>query len=434
MRNVVVVGAQWGDEGKGKIVDWLAAHFDIIVRYQGGHNAGHTVRVGGRRFILHLIPSGILRDGKVCVIGNGVVVDPEALLEEMAMLRREGVLVTPERLLLSHRAHVILPYHRILEAVLERELGERRVGTTMRGIGPAYEFKYGRRGVRLGELCEPDLLREKLAFIAKPLNRVLGAFDAEPVNPQLLYERYRELSEKIAPFVTDTVAYLNRAIAEGRTVLFEGAQGTMLDVDHGTYPFVTSSSASAGGAIVGTGVPPTRITAVLGVVKAYTTRVGEGPFPTELQDEVGRLLQQGGGEYGATTGRPRRCGWFDAFAVAYAVTLNGCTALALTKLDVLDPLPEIKICVGYRYRGRLLSEYPASCEVLRECEPIYETVPGWQTPTSGLTRYEELPPKAQRYIERLSQLVGCDIPLISTGAEREEMIVVPGRAVEQLLR
>ncbi len=433
MRNVVVVGAQWGDEGKGKIVDWLAAHFDIVARYQGGHNAGHTVRVGGRRFILHLIPSGILRDGKVCVIGNGVVVDPEALLEEMAMLRREGVSVTPERLLVSHRAHVILPYHRVLEAILERELGERRVGTTMRGIGPAYEYKYGRRGVRIGELCEPDLLREKLAFIAEHINRVLRAFDAEPVDPQPLYERYRELGEKIAPFVADTVAYLNQAIAEGRTVLFEGAQGAMLDVDHGTYPFVTSSSASAGGAIVGTGVPPTRITAILGVVKAYTTRVGEGPFPTELQDEIGQLLQQGGGEYGATTGRPRRCGWFDAFAVAYAVMLNGCTALALTKLDVLDPLPEIKICVGYRYRGRTLREYPASCETLRECEPIYETVPGWQTPTSGLTRYEELPPKARRYIERLSQLVGCDISFISTGAEREEMIIVPGYAVERVL-
>jgi len=369
----------------------------------------------------------------VCVIGNGVVVDPEALLEEVTMLRREGVSVTPERLRVSHRAHVILPYHRALEAVLERHLGERRVGTTMRGIGPAYEFKYGRRGVRVGDLCEPELLREKLALATEYVNRLLRAFGAEPVDPRPLYERCRELGERIAPFVTDTVAYLNRAIAEGRTVLFEGAQGTMLDVDHGTYPFVTSSSAAAGGASVGTGVPPTRITAVLGVVKAYTTRVGEGPFPTELQDEVGRLLQQGGGEYGATTGRPRRCGWFDAFAVAYAVMLNGCTALALTKLDVLDPLPEIKICVGYRYRGRLLNEYPASCEALRECEPIYEAVPGWQTPTSGLTRYEELPPKARRYVERLSQLVGCAIPLISTGAEREEMIVVPGHAVEQVL-
>jgi len=433
MRNVVVVGAQWGDEGKGKIVDWLAAHFDIVARYQGGHNAGHTVRVGGRRIVLHLIPSGILRERTVCVIGNGVVVDPEALLEEMAMLRREGVAVTPERVLVSHRAHVILPYHRALEAIVERRLGERRVGTTMRGIGPAYEFKYGRRGVRVGDLCEPELLREKLALAAEHVSGVLRAFGAEPVDPHGLYRRYRELGEKIAPFVTDTVAYLNRAIVRGRTILFEGAQGTMLDVDHGTYPFVTSSNASAGGATVGTGVPPTRITAVLGVIKAYTTRVGEGPFPTELHDEVGRHLQRGGGEYGATTGRPRRCGWFDAFAVAYAVMLNGCTALALTKLDVLDPLPEIKVCVGYRYRGRVLGDYPASCEALRECEPIYETLPGWQRPTSGLTRYEELPPNAQRYIERVSQLVGCDISLISTGAEREQMIVVPGHATERLL-
>jgi len=423
MRNVVVVGAQWGDEGKGKIVDWLSAHFDIVARYQGGHNAGHTVQIGERRFVLHLIPSGILRERTACVIGNGVVVDPEALLDEMAMLRREGVSVTPERLLISHRAHVILPYHRALETVLERQLGERRVGTTMRGIGPAYEFKYGRRGLRVSDLCSPSRLREKILAAAEYANRVLRAFDAELVDPRPIYERYRELGETIAPFVTDTVSYLNRAIAEGRTVLFEGAQGTLLDVDHGTYPFVTSSSASAGGASIGTGVAPTRITAIVGVIKAYTTRVGEGPFPTELQDEIGQLLQRGGGEYGATTGRPRRCGWFDAFAVAYAVMLNGCTTLALTKLDVLDPLPEIKICVGYRHRGRTLATYPVSCEELRECEPIYEVLPGWQTPTSGLTRYEALPPKARQYIERVSQLVGCEISLISTGAEREEMIV-----------
>ncbi len=423
MRNVVVVGAQWGDEGKGKIVDWLSAHFDIVARYQGGHNAGHTVQIGERRFVLHLIPSGILREGTVCVIGNGVVVDPEALLDEMAMLRREGVSVTPERLLISHRAHVILPYYRALESVVEQQLGERRVGTTMRGIGPAYEFKYGRRGLRVSDLCSPSRLREKILAAAEYANRVLRAFGAELVDPRSVCERYRELGETIAPFVTDTASYLNRAIAEGRTVLFEGAQGTLLDVDHGTYPFVTSSSASAGGASIGTGVAPTRITAVVGVIKAYTTRVGEGPFPTELQDEVGQLLQRGGGEYGATTGRPRRCGWFDAFAVAYAVMLNGCTTLALTKLDVLDPLPEIKICVGYRHRGRTLAAYPASCEELRECEPIYEALPGWQTPTSGLTHYEALPPRARQYIERLSQLVGCEISLISTGAEREEMIV-----------
>ncbi|GBC76941.1 Adenylosuccinate synthetase [bacterium HR08] len=433
MRNVVVVGAQWGDEGKGKIVDWLSAHFDIVVRYQGGHNAGHTVQVGGRRFVLHLIPSGILREEKVCVIGNGVVVDPEALREEMAMLRREGISVAPGRLLVSHRAHVILPYHRALEAVLEQQLGEQRVGTTMRGIGPAYEFKYGRRGLRVGDLCEPQRAREKIMAIAEHVNRMLRVLGAEPIDPRPICDRYRELGEQIAPFVADTAYYLNRAIAEGRAVLFEGAQGTMLDVDHGTYPFVTSSHASAGGAAVGTGVAPTRITAILGVIKAYATRVGEGPFPTELHDDVGQLLQRGGGEYGATTGRPRRCGWFDAFAVAYAVMLNGCTALALTKLDVLDPLPEIKICVGYRRRRRILAEYPASCEELRECEPIYETIPGWQTSTSGLTRYEELPPPARRYIERVSQLVGCEIPFISTGAEREEMIIVPGRALERVL-
>lgn len=433
MKNVVVVGAQWGDEGKGKIVDWLSASFDIVARYQGGHNAGHTVLIEGQRFVLHLIPTGILREGKVCVIGNGVVVDPEALLEEIGTLRNAGISIGPDRLLISHRAHVILPYHRALEAVLEHHLGERRVGTTMRGIGPAYELKYGRRGLRVGDLCEPRSLCEKITELGEQVNRVLRAFGAEPLDPRPICDRYRELSARIAPFVTDTAFYLNRALAEGKRILFEGAQGTMLDIDHGTYPFVTSSHASAGGAAIGTGIPPTRITGILGVLKAYTTRVGEGPFPTELRDEVGQILQQGGGEYGATTGRPRRCGWLDAFAVAYAVLINGFTALALTKLDVLDPLPEIRICVGYRYRGEKLTYYPASCEQLQECEPIYETVPGWQEPTSGLTRYEELPLQARSYIERISQLVGCEIALISTGAEREEMIRVPGSSLESWL-
>jgi adenylosuccinate synthase len=433
MENVVIVGAQWGDEGKGKIVDLLCDRFDIIARYQGGHNAGHTVITGGRKFVLHLVPSGILHEDKACVIGNGVVVDPQALLGEIEQLREHGIKITPENLLISNRAHLIMPYHRAFEAVLEDQLGDKRVGTTMRGIGPAYEFKHGRRGIRLGDLLDEKTLREKIAFNVAQINRILAAFGAEPLDAQAMSESHLALAKQIAPFVKDTARYLNTAIADGRRVLFEGAQGTMLDIDYGTYPFVTSSSAVAGGAATGTGVAPTRITGVIGVMKAYTTRVGSGPFPTELTDEIGELLQKGGGEYGATTGRPRRCGWFDAVAVRFAAMLNDFTGLALTKLDVLDSFAEIKVCVGYKYRGQTLTEYPESIDVLAACEPVYETVPGWQTSTAGIDDFHRLPECAQEYIARLSRLVGSEVTLISTGAERNETIIRRESVLDKLL-
>lgn len=432
VKSLVVVGAQWGDEGKGKIVDLLCEYFDIVVRYQGGHNAGHTIKVGDRTFVLHLIPSGIVHPDKVSVIGHGLVVDPQALLNEIEYLRSLNVEVTPERLRLSERAHLILPYHRALEAVMEQQQGDRRVGTTMRGIGPAYVAKVGRHGLRVGDLLEAELFREKLHFNVTYVNRILQAFGADPFDEDSLYARYWDLGRQIAPYITDTIGYLNTAIASGRSVLFEGAQGVMLDLDFGTYPYVTSSTTVAAGAAAGTGVPTNRLSSVIGVMKAYTTRVGAGPFPTELDDATGRLLQQRGAEVGASTGRVRRCGWFDSVAVRYAVMVNGFDALAVTKLDILDVFDEIKICTGYRYQGRLLTAYPYNHRMLEQCEPIYETVPGWQSSTSGLTRYEDLPPLARQYIARLSQLVGCEISLISTGASRSETIWIPDSYLSRL--
>lgn len=433
MKNLVVVGAQWGDEGKGKIVDWLCERFDIVVRYQGGHNAGHTVKVGDRTFVLHLIPSGILHPDKVAVIGHGLVVDPQALLGEIHQLRSLDIEVTPERLRLSDRAHLILPYHRAMEAVMEQQQGDRRVGTTMRGIGPAYVAKVGRHGIRVGDLLDADLLKEKIDFNVAYANRILHAFGAETFDADSLYASYRDFGQHIAAYITDTIAYLNTAMGQGRSVLFEGAQGTMLDLDVGTYPYVTSSTAVAAGAAAGTGVPPNRITSVIGVMKAYTTRVGEGPFPTELKDETGAVLQQRGVEVGASTGRVRRCGWFDSVAVRYAVMVNGFDALVLTKLDILDVFDEIRICTGYRYRGERVTEYPYNHRVLEQCEPIYESVPGWKTSTSGLTRFEDLPGLAQDYVARLSELVGCEISLISTGASRTEAILLPGSHLSHLM-
>lgn len=429
MKNVVVIGAQWGDEGKGKVVDLLAEHFDIVARYQGGHNAGHTIKVGDRTFALHLIPSGIIHPDKVSVIGNGLVVDPQALLHEMAELRGLGIDVTPARLLVSDRAHLILPYHRALEAVMEQQHGERRVGTTMRGIGPAYVAKVGRHGVRVGDLLDEELLREKIEFNVAYGNRILHAFDADTLDADQVWKDIRALASEVAPYVHDTITYLNRAIAQGRRVLFEGAQGIMLDLDFGTYPYVTSSSAMAAGASTGTGIPPHHISAVIGVTKAYTTRVGAGPFPTELTDQWGALLQQRGAEIGVSTGRVRRCGWLDGFALRYAVMVNGVDALVLTKLDILDVFDQIKVCTGYRYRGQPLTAYPSNLRVLEQCEPIYECWPGWNTSTSGLTRYDDLPPQARQYVARLSALVGCPISLISTGPRRTETIWAPNTAV-----
>ena len=433
MKNIVIVGAQWGDEGKGKVVDILASHFDIVARYQGGHNAGHTVRIGERKFVLHLIPSGILHDECTCVIGNGVVVDPRALNAEIEELRQMGV-EGSDRLFVSSRAHLILPYHAALDRAREAGLGADSVGTTMRGIGPSYEDKAARTGVRVGDLLYPDLLREKVRKNIENANRELTSMGEEPLAVEPVLDEF--LSEAIAlkPFIRDTAVLINSAVKEGKSVLLEGGQGTMLDVDHGTYPFVTSSSATAGGAATGTGLPPRHITGALGIVKAYTTRVGAGPFPTELLNETGAYLQKRGNEVGASTGRSRRTGWFDAAIVRYATMLNGFDALALTKLDVLDEFDEIKICTAYRYRGEMTEDMPYGASVLAECEPVYETFPGWKTNISKITEYEELPAAARGYIRRIEELCGAPVAVISTGPERTETIIREGSPVSDWMK
>jgi adenylosuccinate synthase len=432
MRNIVVVGAQWGDEGKGKLVDLLAPNFDVVARYQGGHNAGHTVWIGGRKFVLHLVPSGILHEHCVCVIGNGVVIDVHALVEEIEKLRAVGISFEG-RLLISSRAHLILPYHRDLELASEERLGTDRVGTTLRGIGPTYEDKVGRRGVRMGDLLFPDLFRDKIRVNAAIANELLSARGLQPVQPDAVAEAYLGDARLLAPYISDTARYLNEAIAAGENVLLEGAQATMLDIDHGTYPYVTSSSATAGGACIGTGVPPTRITGVLGIAKAYTTRVGQGPFPTELLGPEGETLRERGAEFGASTGRPRRTGWFDAPVVRYAAMLNGLGTIALTKLDVLDEFDEIQVCVAYRYRGERSDHIPECAHQLAEVEPVYTTLPGWKASTRGVSRWEDLPGRARDYVDALSDLVGVEIGMISTGPDRNETILRPGSRVEAWL-
>lgn len=422
MKNVVVVGAQWGDEGKGKVVDILAPHFDIVARYQGGHNAGHTVRIGDRKFILRLIPSGILHEECSCVIGNGVVVDPSAFNSELQELREMGV-ECEGRLFVSTRAHLILPYHVALDRAREERLGTNSVGTTMRGIGPAYEDKASRCGIRAGDLLYPDLLREKIRTNIEEKNLELASMGAEPLPLESTVDEFLVEAMRLKPFIRDTAVMINTATSDGKSVLVEGAQGTMLDVDHGTYPFVTSSNATAGGSSTGLGLAPRRITGALGIAKAYTTRVGGGPFPTELLDEHGAYLQKRGNEYGAVTGRPRRTGWFDATVVRYAVMLNGFDAFALTKLDVLDEFEEIKISTGYRCAGELLDSVPYGANVLAECEPVYETLPGWKTTTSRITKFDELPTAAKDYIRRVEELCGAPVALISTGPDRSETII-----------
>ncbi len=421
MANLIVVGAQWGDEGKGKIVDLLTRHFDVVARYQGGHNAGHTILAAGKTFVLHLIPSGILHPEKTCVIGNGVVLDLEALKQEIEMLAAAGISCR-NRLFISNRCHLILPYHRVIESADEERRGSRRIGTTNRGIGPSYEDKIGRRGLRVCDLATPEVLRAALADIVREKQSLLPR-GTQLVSTDELYEKIRGLNEELSSYFTDTAFYLNRSMDEGKHVLFEGAQGTLLDVDHGTYPFVTASSATAGGACVGTGVGPTRIDGVVGIVKAYTTRVGEGPFPTELTDTIGESIRGRGQEFGASTGRPRRCGWFDAMVVRYARMINNLDSLAVTKLDVLDHLPEIKICTGYRYRGQLLDSFPPEIHVLEQCKPEYMTLVGWKQPTAGTSDYNDLPVLAQDYLKRVSNLVKTEISVISTGPDRTETII-----------
>ena len=417
--NLAVLGAQWGDEGKGKIVDLLTPHFSIVARYQGGHNAGHTVYVSGTKFILRLIPSGILHPGVTCVIGNGVVVDPQALFAEVDELARSGV-DADDRIVISDKAHLILPYHRDLDLLSEARRGERKIGTTSRGIGPAYEDKIARRGIRVGDLADPAALEQEIRDNVTARNRLVqdSTMDWRPVFEQLL-----KAGERMRPWIRDVSLMLADAMREGKSILFEGAQGTLHDIDHGTYPYVTSSNASIGGVCTGLGIGPRAIGGVLGVVKAYTTRVGEGPLPTELSGAMGARLRESGHEYGAVTGRPRRCGWYDAVAARYSVRINGLDALALTKLDVLDGLDEVPICTAYRYAGRTLADFPSDVSQLAACEPLYETMPGWSKPTKGMRRFSELPEAARRYVARLEEVSGVPAAIISTGSERDDTIV-----------
>ncbi|HYY58898.1 MAG TPA: adenylosuccinate synthase [Pyrinomonadaceae bacterium] len=429
---IVVIGAQWGDEGKGKIVDLLAERFEIVARYQGGHNAGHSVYVGERSFVLRLLPSGIVHPNTTCVLGNGMVIDPKAFFEEADQLAAQGVHVTPERVLVSSRAHLILPYHRALDHTSEERLGNERVGTTLRGIGPAYEDKAGRRGIRVADALVPEVLRSRIERNLEDANRIVVAYGGQPLDAAQIFDETSQFAERLSPFIADTTHFMNKSAREGRSILIEGAQATLLDVDHGTYPFVTSSSTTAGGASTGTGLAPHRITGVLGIVRTYTTRVGEGPFPTEMlagEEEMGQLIRQRGREYGAVTGRPRRCGWFDAFATRYAAEINGFTSVALTKLDVLDALDEIKVCTGYRLGGQACESFPAVSQDLRRVEPVYETLPGWKSSTEGVTEIGDLPAAARQYIEFLSREIGVEIGLISTGPERGQTIICADSAL-----
>ena len=420
--NVVVVGAQWGDEGKGKVVDVLADHFDIVARYQGGANAGHTVCVCGKKFILQLLPTGIVRPDKTAVIGNGVVVDPEALLSEIKAVEGNGVGVEG-RLVISDRAHLILPYHRAHEVAAEEARGVGKIGTTAKGIGPTYEDKAGRRGLRTGDLRHPELFRRRCGEVVAEKNRIASAlFGAAALDPVAVADQCLEYAPKIVPFLADVSAYLNAEIDRGKRVLFEGAQGTLLDLDHGTYPFVTSSSASAGGACTGTGVGPTRIHSVVGVSKAYATRVGSGPFPTEAKGPEGEKIRERGGEYGAVTGRPRRCGWFDVPAARYSARLNHLQALIITKLDILDNLAEIPVGLAYEYQGKRFTDFPPDVDILEAVQVHYCVLPGWLEPTYGLTDFSKLPQKAQDYLRFLATQVGVEIAMVSTGPERDQVL------------
>jgi adenylosuccinate synthase len=423
MATTVLVGAQWGDEGKGKIIDVLTEQADVVVRYQGGNNAGHTVEVGPEKYVLHLVPSGILYPGKINVIGNGVVVDPVALLEEIGHLRGRGIAIG-DNLFVSETAQLVFPYHRLLDEVREAQKGKRKIGTTKRGIGPAYADKVARTGLRVVELLSPERFSEKLRRKVRENNEILKALGARPLSFARIDAEYRACARRLRPHIADTVTMLNKAVRDGKNILCEGAQGTMLDIDFGTFPFVTSSNATAGGACTGTGIPPHRIDRVVGVMKAYTTRVGEGPFPTELLDGSGNLLRETGREFGATTGRPRRCGWFDAVATRYAVMVNGIDELAVTKLDVLDALPKIKACVAYKVAGKLRETVPAEAELLQRCKPVYQEFDGWQASTNGARSFDELPAKARNYLLKIAELSGARLGIVSVGARREETIIL----------
>jgi len=423
MANVILVGAQWGDEGKGKIIDVLTDDADIVVRTQGGNNAGHTVLLKGSKYILHLVPSGILRRGKVCVIGNGVVVDPVSLVEEIDGLEKLGVKITPKNLLLSQTAHVVMPYHRELDAARETRKGRHKIGTTKRGIGPTYADKASRTGLRVGDLINgerfPAMLKERVA----ENNAVLRAWGSKPLSFNKILADYQAAARRLKPFVTNTVVFLNQALLQGKSILFEGAQGTFLDIDHGTYPYVTSSNTTAGGACTGSGVPPNKIDKVVGVMKAYTTRVGEGPLPTE-NAEIADLLHKMGREFGATTGRPRRCGWFDAVATHHSAMINGLDELAVTNLDGLDTLEVIKVCIAYRLDGQRLDYVPSDAAMLARCEPVYAEFEGWQQPTGNARHWKDLPVKARKYLTAIAELTGARLGIVSVGPDRAQTIFV----------
>lgn len=429
MSNIVVAGAQWGDEGKGKIVDLLTDSADVVARYQGGHNAGHTVIFKDKKFVLHLIPSGVLHRGKTCIIGNGVVIDPGALIKEIRELKRKKVPV--KNLFISETAHIIMPYHMALEGACEDAKGKKMIGTTRRGIGPAYVDKMSRSGIRMMDLLDPEVFREKLNANLQMVNHILRTkYKSKGLSSKKIYDEYMRYVKFLAPMITNTGVLINNLISKGKNVLFEGAQGTLLDIDHGTYPYVTSSSASVGGVCTGLGISPMKINGAIGIVKAYTTRVGEGPFPTELHGETGRMLHITGGEFGATTGRPRRCGWLDAVALEHSIRINGFTGLAITKLDVLDEVDRIKVCTSYRYRDDKDKKYirtkvmPQSNRILQRCEPVYKTLPGWKESTKGITQHRDLPKKAKEYIKYVEKLLGVRVDIISTGQKRDEVIII----------
>ncbi len=423
MANVVIVGTQWGDEGKGKIVDLLSGDIDMVVRFQGGNNAGHTVIADGKKYVLHLVPSGILHPGKICLIGNGVVLDPLVFVEELDTLAAQGVDISPSRLKISSKTHLIMPYHRILDAAREKSLENDKIGTTGRGIGPCYEDKASRVGIRAGDLADPEVLKAKTAAALREKNALFTAlYGLEPLDPQQVFEQIREAAERLTPYLTDCSIDIRRACDAGKNILFEGAQGIHLDVDHGTYPFVTSSNTVAGSAAAGSGTAPALLHRIIGITKAYTTRVGSGPFPTELCDAAGNALREKGGEYGATTGRPRRCGWQDVVVLRESARLCGLTEIALTKLDVLSGLDEIKICIAYEHRGVRLDGMPLQSSALGEVVPVYESLPGWKEDLAGCTAWEQLPDGARAYVKRLEELTGVPVSFVSVGADREQTI------------
>jgi len=424
MSNVVVIGSQWGDEGKGKIVDWLSSHADVVVRFQGGHNAGHTLVIDGTEYKLNLLPSGIVREGKISMIGNGVVVSPWALLKEITMIKEKGVKVTPENFIISENAHLILPVHQALDQALEMTRGDAKLGTTKRGIGPAYEDKISRRGIRVCDLRHPELLKDKIAKMMLHHNILLKGMGAEAMDANEIYEKLMEISEDILRYAGIVWRELDYARNDGKKILFEGAQGTMLDVDHGTYPYVTSSNTVAAQASIGSGVGPDALKFILGITKAYTTRVGTGPFPTELDNEIGQFLGEKGKEFGTVTGRKRRCGWFDAALVRQSVRVNGMHGIALTKLDVLDGLDEIKICTGYKLNGKEIKYFPASQADQEAVEPIYETMEGWSESTYGARSWGDLPAAAVKYARHIEELIGAPVSMLSTSPERDDTILM----------